>query len=74
MAYRTINVTDGTYERLVYYKHGNMTFDDTLNKLMDHISEEDFYRSILKEHKGIVEEMKNGQYMTQEEFEDYIDQ
>jgi predicted CopG family antitoxin len=73
MSYKTINITEGTYGRLVYYKHGNMTFDEVLNKLMDQISEEDFYRSILEEHKRIVAEMKKGQYLTQDELEEYLD-
>jgi len=73
MTYKTINVTEGTYDRLVYYKHGNMTFDEVLNKLMDEISEEEFYRSILEEHKRIVEDMKKGNYLSREDLEKYLD-
>ena len=73
MAYRTINVSESTYDRLVYYKHANMTFDEVINMLMDEISEEEFYKTILEEHKQIVAEMKKGNYLTQEEFEKELD-
>ena len=73
MAYKTINVTPETYERLVYYKHANMTFDDVLNEMMDEISEEEFYKMILEEHRKEVEEMKKGDYLTEDELDDFLD-
>ena len=51
MAYKTINVKPETYSRLVFYKHGNRSFDDILNKFMDNISEERFYEEVLKDHR-----------------------
>jgi predicted CopG family antitoxin len=73
MTYKTINVTPETYERLVYYKHANMTFDDVLNEMMDEISEEEFYKMILEEHRKEVEEMKKGDYLTEDELDDFLD-
>ena len=73
MPYKTINVNPETYDRLVYYKHANMTFDDVLNEMMDEISEEDFYKKILKEHKEEVRKMKSGDYLSEEDLENFLD-
>ena len=73
MTYKTINVNPHTYERLVYYKHANMTFDEVLNDLMNQISEEDFYKQVLDEHRKIVEEMKSGDSFTVDELDDFLD-
>lgn len=73
MTYKTINVNPQTYERLVYYKHANMTFDEVLNDLMNQISEEDYYKQVLDEHRKIVEEMKSGESFTVDELDDFLD-
>jgi len=73
MAYRTINLDPQTYEKLVYYKHGNMTFNDVINELMDTISEEEFYMKILKEHRRTIKEMKKGEYLSQEELDGMLE-
>ncbi|MBN1389619.1 MAG: hypothetical protein JXA22_03145 [Candidatus Thermoplasmatota archaeon] len=73
MPYKTINVNPETYERLIYYKHANMTFDDVLNEMMDEISEEDFYQKILEEHKEEVRKMKSGDYFTEKDLINYLD-
>ena len=61
MAYKTINVKPETYSRLVFYKHGNRSFDDILNKFMDNISEERFYEEVLKEHRRRMEQVRAGE-------------
>jgi len=73
MPYKTINVNPETYDRFVYYKHANMTFDDVLNEMMDRISEEDFYRHILEEHKEEIRRMKKGDYLTEDELDEFLD-
>ena len=73
MSYKTINVTPKTYNRLVYYKHANMTFDDVLNEMMDEISEEEFYKAILQEHRKEVEKIKKGDYLTEDELDEFLD-
>jgi predicted CopG family antitoxin len=73
MPYKTINVNPETYKRLVYYKHANMTFDDVLNEMMDEISEEEFYQNILEEHREEIRKMKEGEYLTEDELDDFLD-
>lgn len=51
MNYKTINVTSKTYEKLVLYKHGNMSFDDILNEFMSQIEEKSFINMFLKNIK-----------------------
>ena len=63
MAYKTINVSPTTYERLVIYKVGNQTFDDILNRLMDQVSEEKFYKKVLAEHRKRMKRIKAGEYI-----------
>ena len=72
MPYRTINVNPETYERLVYYKHANMTFDDVLNEMMDEISEEEFYKNILEEHREEVKKMIEGDYLSEDGLDDFL--
>ena len=65
MSYKTINVTSKTYEKLVLYKHGNMSFDDVINEFMSQIEEKKFYNHVLKEHKkrrAIWNFLKNKSY------------
>ena len=73
MPYKTINVSEETYDRLIYYKHANMTFDDVLNEMMDEISEEEFYRVILEEHRKEVKRIKNGDYLSEDELDKFLD-
>jgi len=73
MAYKTINLDPQTYERLVYYKHGNMTFNDVINEFMDMMSEEKFYMKVLKEHRRTIKEMKKGSYVSQSEIDQILD-
>ncbi len=73
MPYKTINVNPDTYERFVYYKHANMTFDDVLNEMMNKISEEEFYSHILDEHREEVRKMKEGDYLTEDELDGFLD-
>ena len=63
MAYKTINVTPETYEKLTIYKHGNMSFDDVLNKLMDMVGDEEFYKYVLQEHRRRMKMVKSGEYI-----------
>ena len=63
MNYRTINVTSKTYEKLVLYKHGNMSFDDILNEFMKLVEEKRFYKHILEEHKKRMLKIKSGDFI-----------
>ena len=73
MSYKTINVNPDTYDRLIYYKHANMTFNDVLNEMMDTISEEEFYRNIIEEHRKEILKMKDGNYLTEDELDDLLE-
>lgn len=73
MAYKTLNVTHETYDRLIFYKHANMTFDDVLNEMMDEISEEDFYKNILEEHREEVQKIRKGDYLTEDDLDDSLE-
>lgn len=73
MPYKTINVNPETYDRFVYYKHANMTFDDVLNEMMNKISEEEFYEHVLEEHKEEIRKMKEGDYLTEDELDNFLD-
>ena len=72
MNYKTINVTSKTYEKLVIYKHGNMSFDDVLNEFMSQIEEKKFYNNILKEHKKRMQKIKSGEYVESDDLEDAL--
>lgn len=72
MNYKTINVTSKTYEKLVLYKHGNMSFDDVLNEFMSQIEEEKFYNHVLKEHKKRMQKIKAGDYVESDNIEDSL--
>ena len=63
MTYKTINLNPETYEKLVLFKHGNMTFDDVLNEILDMVDEEEFYKHVLKEHKNRMKKIKAGEYI-----------
>ena len=63
MAYKTINVAPETYERLVFYKHAGMSFDEVLNEMMNIMSEEDFYRQVLEEHRQRLKRIKAGKFV-----------
>jgi len=72
MSYKTINVTSKTYEKLVLYKHGNMSFDDVINEFMSQIEEKKFYNYILKEHKKRMQNIKNKEYVLSDTIEDAL--
>ncbi|MBS3802590.1 MAG: hypothetical protein KGY65_07565 [Candidatus Thermoplasmatota archaeon] len=72
MSYKTINVTRHTYEKLILYKHGNMSFDDVLNEFMNIVEEKDFYRRILQEHKKRMRKMKSKDFIESDSLEDAL--
>ncbi len=72
MNYKTINVTSQTYEKLILYKHGNMSFDDVINEFMSQIEEKKFYNLILKEHKKRMGKIKTGDYIESDNLEDAL--
>ena len=72
MNYRTINVTSDTYEKLVRYKHGNMSFDDVINEFMSQIEEKKFYNHILQEHKKRMQKIKAGDYVESDNLNDAL--
>lgn len=63
MYYKTINVAPETYERLVLYKHAGMSFDEVISEMMDMMSEEDFYKHVLDEHRRRLKKIKAGEYV-----------
>jgi len=72
MSYKTINVTRATYEKLVLYKHGNMTFDDVIKEFMNLIGEKMFYTYVLEEHKKRMKNIKSGEYVKTDSIKDAI--
>ena len=72
MAYRTINVTSDTYEKLVLYKHGNMSFDDVINEIMKMVEEKKFYNHILKEHRKRMLKIKTGDFIESDNLKDAL--
>ena len=72
MNYRTINVTSDTYEKLVLYKHGNMSFDDVINEIMKFIEEKKFYNHILKEHQKRMLKIKTGDLIESDNLKDAL--
>ncbi len=72
MSYKTINVTSKTYEKLVLYKHGNMSFDDVINEFMSQIEEKKFYKHVLKEHKKRMQKIKAKEYVDSDNIEDAL--
>jgi len=72
MSYKTINVTSKTYEKLVLYKHGNMSFDDVINGFMSQIEEKKFYNHVLKEHKKRMQKIKAGDCVESDSIDDAL--
>ena len=72
MNYRTINVTSNTYEKLVLYKHGNMSFDDIINEFMKFVDEKKFYNHILKEHRKRMFKIKTGDFIESDNLKDAL--
>ena len=72
MNYRTINVASGTYEKLVLYKHGNMSFDDVINEFMKLVEEKKFYNHILKEHRKRMLKIKAGDFIESDNLKDAL--
>lgn len=65
MSITTITVDAQTRERLTGYKHGDWTFDDVLNMLMDKVSLEDISEEHLREH---LERIKDFKGVSKEDF------
>jgi len=72
MNYRTINITSKTYEKLVLYKHGNMSFDDVINEIIKLVEEKKFYKHILEKHRKRMEKIKDGDYIKTDNLEDAL--
>ena len=72
MNYRTINIAPKTYEKLVLYKHGNMSFDDVINEFMKVVEEKKFYKHILKEHRKRMLKIKNGDFIESDSLKDAL--
>jgi len=72
MAYKTINVSEDTYDRLRFYKHAGMTFDRVLQDLMELIPEEEFYRHVLTEHRIRKKEIENGDFIDADDLEEAL--
>ena len=74
MAYKTINISPETYDKLVLFKHGNMTFDEVLNKILDLTDEDTFYKEVLKEHKKRMKKIKAGQCVEADSLDEALKQ
>lgn len=72
MTYRTINITSNTYEKLVLYKHGNMSFDDVINEIMKIVEEKKFYNHILEEHRKRMLKIKTGDFIESDNLKDAL--
>ncbi len=62
MTYKTINIAPETYERLIFYKHAGMSFDEVLNEMMELMPEEEFYEHVLTEHRQRLKKIKAGKF------------
>ena len=58
MSITTITIDAQTRERLGGYKHGDWTFDDVINMLMDKVSIEDISEEHIREHLERVKDFK----------------
>jgi predicted CopG family antitoxin len=74
MAYKTINISPDTYEKLVLYKHGNMSFDEVLNKILEMTDEETFYKEVLKEHKKRMKKVRAGECIETDSLDEALKQ
>jgi len=72
MNYRTINVTSDTYEKLVLYKHGNMSFDDVISEFMKFVEEKKFYNHIIEEHRKRMLKIKSGDFIESDNLKDAL--
>lgn len=72
MAYKTINVSPETYEKLLLYKHAGMSFDDVINEMMRLLPEEEFYKHILKEHRRRMKKIRAGEYVSIENLDEAL--
>lgn len=72
MTYRTINITSNTYEKLVLYKHGNMSFDDVINEIMKIVEEKRFYNHVLEEHRKRMLKIKTGDFIESDNLKDAL--
>lgn len=74
MAYKTINISPQTYDKLVLYKHGNMTFDEVLSRIMEMTDEDVFYKEVLNEHKKRMKKIKAGQCVEADSLDEALKQ
>ena len=72
MTYKTINLTSDTYEKLVRYKHGNMSFNDVINKIMGVVEEKEFYNRVLEEHRNRMLKIKTGDFTESDNLKDAL--
>lgn len=72
MNYKTINLTPQTYEKLILYKHGNMSFDDVIRRFMTVVEQKEFYTQILKEHNKRMQKIKSGEYIESDNIKDAL--
>ena len=72
MNYKTINITPQTYEKLILYKHGNMSFDDVIRKFMTVVEQKEFYNHVLREHKKRMKKIKSGEFIESDNIEDAL--
>jgi len=64
MTYRTINLKPTTYERLLRYKHMDMTFDDVIDRILDELDPNEMYQAAIEEHEMRLKAMGEGEYVT----------
>lgn len=67
MHYKTINVHQSTYDRLLRYKHMGMTFDEALAAMLDELDPMEMYQAALEEHEKRLHAMRAGEYVTLED-------
>ena len=72
MTYRTINITPDTYEKLVLYKHGNMSFNDVINEFIKLVDEKRFYNHVLEEHRKRMLKIKTGDFIESDNLKDAL--
>jgi len=69
MSITTITIDAQTRQRLVGYKHGDWTFDDVINMLMDRVSMEDLSEEHIREH---LERLKDFKGISKDDFKKRI--
>ena len=74
MSYKTINIAPETYERLIFYKHAGMSFDEVLNEMMELMPEEDFYEHVLNEHRQRLKKIKDGEFAESDDLDKALEE